>query len=542
MQDPETSRLIGHTLGDYLLRGALGAGGMAEVYRALDQTLEREVAVKVLPAAFATDADSVRRFREEAKQVAALQHPHIVPIYAFGEERGSFYHVMPLLHGSLRDRLRTDGRLPPEEAVRLVRQVASALEAAHALGLVHRDVKPENILLDADGNALLTDFGIARELAALRQAGVARTLARTGMPVGTPEYMAPEQLRAVPCDQRADIYSLGVVLYELLTGAVPHTADSPFEVAALVLTTPILPPSQRNPQVWPALEQVVQQALASDPADRYPDMQGFAAALDLALHRTAARESATPQPPVAAVRASASAAAGAGAGGRGAGWRLPLLPLVLPLPLPLPAKLPPPRTLVALALVPVLVTAALGTGVLLLHVAGNGGPAAAGGGGSGDLSAAVHTASALAPVPPAATAVAQPTATPPVPRPSPTPVPRPFPTPSPTPAPTLRLQPTPLVLRPSPQNPTTCVATQTITNTTSQTVGWQWQPPQAGGFHFQVNGGPMVDWPKDLLPGIAPGGTDTLSATSPCQTQPKAFAILLTDTLGDQYTFVLQLQ
>src|SRR5215469_9059176 len=137
MQDSKAGRLTGQSLGAYLLHGVLGIGGMAEVYQATDQTLEREVAVKVLSAPLAADADYVRRFHEEAKQVAALNHPHIVPIYAFGEERGYFYHVMPLLHQSLRDRLLNDGRLPPDEAVRLVRQVASALNAAHALGLVH---------------------------------------------------------------------------------------------------------------------------------------------------------------------------------------------------------------------------------------------------------------------------------------------------------------------------------------------------------------------------------------------------------------------
>ncbi len=243
----------------------------------------------------------MQRFREEAKRVAALNHPHIVPIYAFGqdEERGHLYHVMPVLHGSLRDRLLQESHLPPDEAVRLVQQIASALGAAHALGLVHRDVKPENILLDAEGNALLTDFGIARPLTALRQAGVARTLSRTGMPVGTPEYMAPEQLRAVSLvDQRVDVYALGAVLYELLTGTPPHEADSPFEVAALALSAPILPPSQRTPQVWPTLDHVVLKALAREPANRYPDMQSFSAALEAAQrHHSAARERAVAMPP-----------------------------------------------------------------------------------------------------------------------------------------------------------------------------------------------------------------------------------------------------
>jgi serine/threonine-protein kinase len=539
MQDSEAGSLIGQALGEYLLRGLLGVGGMAEVYQAMDRRLEREVAVKVLPASLAADPSYVQRFYTEAKQVAALHHPHIVPIYAFGEERGIFYHVMPLLHGSLRDRLLKDGPLAPAEAVRLVCQIASALGAAHTLGLVHRDVKPENILLDAEGNALLTDFGIARELAVLRQAGVARTLAGTGMPVGTPEYMAPEQLRGEPCDQRADMYALGAVLYELLTGVAPHEADSPFEVAALVLSAPILPPSQRNPQVWPALEQALQQALALDPASRYSDMPSFAAALELALDRTDAVWPASMLPPVASGRRM----------GR-----------LLSLALPLPAKLQQPRARVAAALALVLIAAALGTSFVVLRAAGNGDPSASDGGLPAALTMATATVTTGAtatpatpqptatPAKPATSATSQPTATPATPQPTATPatpqptVTTPTPSPSPTPSPTLIMQPTPLVLRPSSQNANTCIATQTVINTTGQTVGWQWQQPQVGGFHFQINGGPMMDWPKDLQPGIAPGDTDTLTATSNCQPQTKYYPILLTDTPGDQYTFVLQLQ
>jgi serine/threonine protein kinase len=520
MQDSKAGSLTGRSLGDYLLRGILGVGGMAEVYQAKDQKLEREVAVKVLSTTLAADADYVRRFHDEAKQVAALRHPHIVPIYGFGEELGYFYHVMPLLHSSLRDRLRLDGHLPPDEAVRMVCEVASALGAAHAVGLVHRDVKPENILLDGEGNALLADFGIARDMAALGQAGVVWTLARTGLPVGTPQYMAPEQIRAEPCDQRADIYSLGAVLYELLTGKAPHEASSPFEAAALVLSAPIVPPSQRNPQVWPALEQVVDKALAFDPANRYSDMQSFSAALELAL---ALPRTAAPVP--SAVDADERRMMG-------------LLPLVEILP----TRLQQPRMLAALALA--LIVAVLGASFLVLHAAGNGAPSASGDG----LPAALTTATATAPmVPTTTTTTPQPTTTTTTPQPTitsttPSPSPTPVPSPSPTPTPTLMIQPMPLVLQPSSQNPNMCVATQTITNTTGQTVGWQWQQPQEGGFHFQVNGGPMMGWPKDLQPGIAPHSTDTLTATSNCQAQPQNFGILLTDTPGDQYTFVLRLQ
>jgi serine/threonine protein kinase len=497
MQDSEARSLIGQALGEYWLQSVLGVGGMAAVYRATDLALEREVAVKVLPASVAGDAEYVRRFRDEAKRVAALHHPHIVPIYAFGEEHGHLYHVMPVLHGSLRDRLLQERRLQPDEAVRLVRQIAAALGAAHALGLVHRDVKPENILLDAEGNALLTDFGIARPLTELRQVGVARTLAQTGMPIGTPEYMAPEQLRDVsPLDQRVDVYALGAVLYELLTGTPPHEATSPFEVAALALSAPIVSPSQRNPQVWPALEQVMLKVLAREATNRYPDMESFSAALESALSRRAARGSAVAMP-LPFVMGSRLLAQLQGTWAKGS------------------------IRLVAIALAVVLVGAA-GSALIFL---GRGGT-------TGRPTAAATTPATATPQ-----ALPSPSVTPHRP-PTATPLPRP----SPTTAPTLIVRPTPLALKPG-SPPGTCVATQTITNTTNRTVEWQWQPPKLGGFHFTINNSSQaMDWPQDMQPGIPPHGTDTLYATSNCQPQQPPYGILLTDTLGDQYTFVLQVQ
>ncbi len=277
--DGQNANLVGRTLGVYRLDALLGAGGMAEVYRAFDTKLQREVAVKVLPASLALDPGYVERFRSEGRQVAALSHPHIVPVYQYGEEDKLLYLVMPVLKESLRDRLDREGRLSPSEATRLAVQIASALDAAHARGLVHRDVKPENILLNNEGRALLTDFGIAREVAFLRETGVARTLAASGLPVGTPEYMAPEQLRGLPVDQQADVYALGAVLYELLTGLVPHDAATPYEVAALVLTAPTTPPSTHNPQIWPELDTVVLRALAKEPEKRFPNARSFALAL-----------------------------------------------------------------------------------------------------------------------------------------------------------------------------------------------------------------------------------------------------------------------
>jgi serine/threonine protein kinase len=507
MQDSEVNGLIGQSLGEYRLRSVLGIGGMATVYRALDLALEREVAVKVLPASLAADAEYVRRFRDEAKQVAALHHPHIVPIYAVGEERGHSYYVMPVLQGSLRDLLEQQDHLPPDEAVRLAQQIASALGAAHELGLVHRDVKPENVLLDTDSNGLLTDFGIARRLAA-QHGGDAPTLAGTGLPIGTPQYMAPEQLRGGDLDQRADIYALGAVLYESLTGVAPHEADTPFEVASLALTASIVPPSQRNPQVWPELEQVVLKALAREATNRYPHMQSFSAALELAVRRRAVLSTAATRAPVQLGKTGARLLAPLRE--MGGKWT---------------------RQTGAIALVVLLLVGAAGGTALVM---GRGGTTS--GATSSTTSSATATGAASSAtqargtagiVLPTATAPAQPTLTPP-------------PRASPTPLPTLIVRPTPLVLQPgTPTN--TCVGTQTITNTTDQTVGWQWLQPQ-GGFHFKVNGGPDMGWPKNLQPGIPPHGTDTLTATSNCQAQPKFYGILLTDSLGGQYTFVLQLQ
>ncbi|HEV8194933.1 MAG TPA: protein kinase, partial [Ktedonobacterales bacterium] len=280
MAQSTEGKLAGRTLGHYLLLSLIGTGGMAEVYRARDIRLPREVALKVLPATLASDPAYVQRFRSEARRVAKLRHPNIVPVYEFGEQDGLLFLVMPLLDESLRERLsRHDGRLPTQEALDIAVQVAEALETAHVHGIVHRDVKPENVLLDPDGRALLTDFGIARELAFLRRPGSVQTLAATGLPVGTPEYMAPEQLRGGPVDQRADVYALGAVLYEMLTGRAPHEAATPYEVAALSLTAPIVRPSRLNPDVWPQLEAVIMRALAHDAGQRYHSLTSFIRAL-----------------------------------------------------------------------------------------------------------------------------------------------------------------------------------------------------------------------------------------------------------------------
>jgi serine/threonine protein kinase len=276
----------GQTLGSYQLEELVGTGAAAEVYRARDQLLGRAVAVKVLRPVLSADREFIRRFRAEARQVAAVRHPHIMPVYQYGEERGCLYLVMPLLPGgSLRERLQR-GPLAPREAIRITRQIAAALDAAHAAQLLHRDVKPENILFDAQEQALLTDFGLARALPPPLAPGEdwsrANTLGGFGNPVGTPAYMAPEQFDLwAPLDQRVDLYALGVVLYKMLTGRVPFTG-TPLELAEQASTRVCPPPNEQAPAVWPALDACVLQALSVAPDQRYRTAADFAYALSQA--------------------------------------------------------------------------------------------------------------------------------------------------------------------------------------------------------------------------------------------------------------------
>src|SRR5215831_559432 len=189
---------------------------------------------------------------------------------------------MPLYAESLRERLKREGRLSLTEALQIVNEIGSALTAAHAYGLIHRDVKPGNILLDEQGHAALADFGVARE-AGSKGAPDPLTLAGTGLTAGTPQYMAPEQLREAELDARADLYALGVVLYEMLTGRTPHLGDSQFEVGAAVLAGQIIPPSAINPEIPYAVENVLMRALSSTAEDRYATVQGFVEALEDAV-------------------------------------------------------------------------------------------------------------------------------------------------------------------------------------------------------------------------------------------------------------------
>jgi TonB family protein len=265
----------GTAFGPFLIRRPLGRGGMAAVYEALDTRLERAVALKVLPPEFLRDQTSARRFETEARLIARLEHPNIVPIYASGIEAGVPWMSMRLLAGNNLGVLLEQRRLAPVEAVRLLRQVAAALDYAHAHGVVHRDIKPSNILLDASGAACVADFGLAQML------NSGNRLTQTGILTGTPHYMAPEQALGKRVDQRCDVYSLGIVAYELLTGARPFTAESPVALLLQHVHDPLPVPADPSPgSRW---MDAIHKAAAKRPEDRWPSAGSFVDALESSI-------------------------------------------------------------------------------------------------------------------------------------------------------------------------------------------------------------------------------------------------------------------
>ena len=272
------ANLIGQSLGRYHILEQLGEGGMATVYKAYDTRLERDVAVKVIRVdqfAPAVLERILKRFEREAKSLARLTHPNIVHVNDYGEEEGVPYLVMDYLPGgTLKQQLGKP--MPWQEAVKLLLPVAEALDYAHSQGIIHRDVKPSNILLTQRGQPMLTDFGIAK----LLESEETQTLTGTGAGVGTPEYMAPEQVNARSVDQRADIYSLGVVLYELITGRKPFQADTPMAVMIMQARDPLPRPAQFVRDLPEGVEKMLIKALAKKPEDRYVDMAAFAGALE----------------------------------------------------------------------------------------------------------------------------------------------------------------------------------------------------------------------------------------------------------------------
>ncbi len=284
---PTLSDRMAAALGDgYRIEREVGSGGMALVFAARDLRHNRLVAVKVLRPELAFSLGD-ERFLREIELAAGLQHPHILPVYDSGAGEGLLYYVMPFVEGeALSDRLAREGALPIIEAVRLAREICSALAYAHARGIVHRDVKPENVLLSA-GHALVADFGIARAVSA-----AGGRLTATGLAVGTPMYMSPEQaLGGDDVDARADLYSLGCVLYEMLTGAEPFSGPSLQAILAQSITGPRPRARKLRPEVPPALEAIVTRALAREPADRFPDAEAMGSALAELPSRAAAGRS-----------------------------------------------------------------------------------------------------------------------------------------------------------------------------------------------------------------------------------------------------------
>jgi eukaryotic-like serine/threonine-protein kinase len=259
--------------GRYRLGSIIGQGGMAVVYRADDSTLGRPVAVKILRDQFASDPEFVQRFEREARSAARLAHPAIVQIYDVGVDAGQHFIVMELVEGEdLKCRIQRLGAQPPAEVIRLGREIAGALEFAHGRGLIHRDVKAQNVLVDQSNHVRLTDFGIA-------QAVDGASMTQTGTVLGTAQYMAPEQARGRSAGPGSDVYSLGVLLYELSTGRLPFEGDNALAVALRHVEEQPTPPRQLNPSVPAALDTTILKALAKDPAERFASAAELARAL-----------------------------------------------------------------------------------------------------------------------------------------------------------------------------------------------------------------------------------------------------------------------
>jgi eukaryotic-like serine/threonine-protein kinase len=284
-----TERLDTETVvdGRYRVLHRVGSGGMAEVYCAQDLQLGRKVALKVLYRRFAEDREFVERFRREASSAAGLQHQHVVSVYDRGEYDGTYYIAMEYLDGrSLKSIIREEAPLDPDRAIDLTIQVLRAARFAHRRGIIHRDFKPQNVIVDADGRAKVTDFGIAR-------AG-ASDMTQTGSIMGTAQYLSPEQAQGLAVSAASDLYSIGIILYEMLTGRVPFEGESAVTIALKQVNEPPVPPSAYNPAVGPALEAVVLRSLEKHAALRFQDADEFIAALEDARGAATTSELTTP--------------------------------------------------------------------------------------------------------------------------------------------------------------------------------------------------------------------------------------------------------
>jgi serine/threonine protein kinase len=269
----------GQTLGPYRIINQVGRGGMATVYKAYQPSVDRYVAIKVLPSQLAESKEFATRFHQEARIIAKLEHPHILPVFDYGESDGVAYFVMRYLDaGTLKDKMEAGRPLPLSDIDRIFTQLADALSYAHTHGVIHRDLKPANALIDSQGNIFLTDFGIARLLES-----ASPRLTQTDAIMGTPAYISPEQAQGNDVDQRSDIYSLGIILYEMVTGRVPFVADTPLAVLFKHISDPLPLPSLVKSDIHPAIEKVILKALAKDPKDRFSTAGEFVSAWKHAL-------------------------------------------------------------------------------------------------------------------------------------------------------------------------------------------------------------------------------------------------------------------
>ena len=319
--------------GRYQIIRKLGSGGMANVYLADDQELGRRVAIKILDDRHARDDQFVERFRREAQNAAGLSHPNIVSVYDRGEAEGTYYIAMEYVEGrTLKELIVARGPSPLGIAIDYTRQILSALRFAHRNGIVHRDIKPHNVIVDGEGRVKVMDFGIAR-------AGAASQMTEAGSIIGTAQYLSPEQARGAPVDQTSDLYSTGIVLYELLTGTVPFNGETPVEIAMKHLSQVPAAPSTHRPEIPRDLDYVALRALAKDPADRYhsaeemdSDLERIARGIGVSaetaeaattvLSRTDVGEAATtvgapPRPTRPAATTSTTSRRAAGRSGRG---------------------------------------------------------------------------------------------------------------------------------------------------------------------------------------------------------------------------------
>src|SRR5919205_2600613 len=254
----------------YQLEQKIGEGGMARVYRGRDLRLNRQVAIKVLHSHYASDTNFLQRFHHEAQAAANLRHPNIVDVYDVGQDGDTHYIVMEYVPGSdLKALIMRNGALPIDQAVYTAECVANGLEAAHRIGMVHRDIKPQNIIVGEQGQVKITDFGIAKS-------SLSTAMTETGVTFGTADYISPEQARGQPATPRSDIYSLGVTLYETLTGRLPFTGDSSIAVAMQHVSADPPPPRMYNPRIPPQLESLVLRAMSKEPDGRPTTAREFA--------------------------------------------------------------------------------------------------------------------------------------------------------------------------------------------------------------------------------------------------------------------------